>query len=305
VLHIGKTDVASCTVERLNYHHLLYFWVVAKQGSIVRASDELRLAPPTISGQIHRLEEVLGDKLFVRRGRNLTLTEVGRMAFRYADEIFTLGREFVDTLQTRSSGKSLQLVVGVADVLPASLVRRFLNPAFRLAEPVQIICRADKSLKEFIAELALHRVDVVLADGPAGPGLAVRAFSHLLGECGTTFFAAPRLAGSLRRKFPASLAGAPFLMSDDNALTKDFGEEGMGVFAAPRVIEAEILRQYRVAVVGHSDHVRQQFYAISVERKVKHPAVIAICESARQDIFERKPATTRGKRSRRRSTEAS
>jgi LysR family transcriptional regulator, transcriptional activator of nhaA len=299
-------------MEWLNYHHLLYFWVVAKEGSIVRASEELHLAHPTISGQIHRLEEVLGEKLFARRGRHLVLTEAGHLAFRYADEIFSLGREFVDTLKGRASGRPLRLVVGVADVLPPSLVRRFLEPAFRLGQPVQVICRADKSIEEFIAELALHRVDVVISDGPAGAGVAVRAFNHLLGECGTTFFAAPKLAAATRRKFPRSLHGAPFLLPgapssvrrsleqwflaedvrptiiaefDDSALAKDFGMEGMGIFAAPTVIEGEVLRQYEVRVVGRADAVRQQFYAISVERKIKHPAVVAICESARRDIF--------------------
>ncbi len=199
-------------MEWLNYHHLLYFWVVAKRGSIVRASEELRLAHPTISGQIHRLEDALGEKLFARRGRNLALTESGRVAFRYADEIFSLGREFVDTLKGRASGKPLRLVVGAADVLPPSLVRRFLEPAFRLGQPVQVICRADKSVQEFLAELALHSVDVVIADGPAGSGIPVRAFSHPLGECGTTFFAAPKLAAKLRRRFPRSLDAAPFLL---------------------------------------------------------------------------------------------
>ena len=186
-------------MEWLNYHHLLYFWMVAKEGSIVRASKELRLAHPTISGQIHRLEEVLGEKLFVRRGRHLVLTEGGRVAYRYADEIFSLGREFVDTLKGRASGKPMRLVVGTADVLTPSLVRRFLAPAFRLGHPVRVVCRADKSVEEFVAELALHRVDVVLADGPPGPGVAVRAFGHLLGECPTTFMAAPQ-----GRRAPAS-----------------------------------------------------------------------------------------------------
>jgi LysR family transcriptional activator of nhaA len=301
-------------VEWLNYHHLLYFWVVAREGSIVRASQELRLAHPTISGQVHRLEEVLGEKLFTRRGRQLVLTEAGRLAFRYADEIFSLGREFTDTLKGRASGsgRPLRLVVGVADVLPPSLVRRFLEPAFRLDQPVQVICRADKSVAEFLAELALHRVDVLIADGPTGPSTAVRAFNHLLGECGTSFFAAARLASATRRRFPRSLDGTPFLLPgapsmvrraldqwfdaqsirpkivaefDDSALAKDFGNAGMGVFAAPTVIEAEVLRQYRVKVVGRSDAVRQQFYAISVERKIKHPAVVAIREAARQQIF--------------------
>jgi LysR family transcriptional activator of nhaA len=289
-------------VEWLNYHHLLYFWVVAKEGSIVRASAELRLAHPTISGQIHRLEEVLGEKLFVRRGRHLVLTEAGRVAYRYADEIFSLGREFVETLKGRSSGKPMRLVVGVADVIPPSLVRRFLEPAFALGVSVRLVCRADKSVEEFIAELALHRVDLVLADGPPAPGIAVRAFSHPLGECGTTFFATPKIAAQLRRGFPRSTAGRaleqwfdaqdirPLIVAecDDSALAKDFGEKGMGVFAAPSVIDTEVLKHYDVRVVGRSEDVRQQFFAISGERKIKHPAVVAICEAARQDIFGRK-----------------
>ena len=299
-------------MEWLNYHHLLYFWVVAREGSIVKASKELGLAHPTISGQIHRLEEVLGEKLFARRGRMLALTEAGRVAYRYASEIFSLGSEFVDTLKGRASGRPLRLVVGVADVLPPSLVRRFLEPAFKLGNAVRVICRADKSVEEFMAELALHRVDVVLADGPPAPDVAVRAFPHFLGECGTTFFASPKLKDAIRGKFPKCLDGVPFLLPgapsvvrrsleqwfdrqdvrprfvaecDDNALIKDFGDEGMGVFAAPTVIDAEVRQHYRVRILGRAEAVRQQFYAISVERRIKHPAVVAICESARQDIF--------------------
>ncbi|HTE52480.1 MAG TPA: transcriptional activator NhaR [Kofleriaceae bacterium] len=299
-------------MEWLNYHHLLYFWMVAREGSIVGASKQLHLAHPTISGQIRRLEESLGEKLFARRGRNLVMTDAGRVAFRYADQIFSLGRELVDALEGRVGGRPLRLVVGIADVLPPSLVRRFLDPAFRIGQPVQVICRADRSVDEFIAELALHRVDVVIADGPAGSGIPVRAFSHLLGECGTSFFAAPRLAATMRRRFPRSLDGTPFLMPgapsavrraldqwlgaqgirptviaelDDSALARDFGREGMGVFAAPSVIEAEVRRDHHVRVIGRAAAVRQQFYAISVERKIKHPAVIAVCEAARKDIF--------------------
>ncbi|MDB4931133.1 MAG: Transcriptional regulator [Myxococcaceae bacterium] len=299
-------------VEWLNYHHLLYFWMVAKEGSIVRAGEALSLASSTISGQIHRLEEDLGEKLFAHEGRRLVLTESGRVAFRYADEIFSLGREFVDTVKGRASGRPLRLVVGSADVLPALLVRRFLEPAFRLGQSVHVVCRAEKSVEEFLAELALHRVDVVLSDGPSPSGGAVRAFSHLLGECGTTFFAAPKLAARVRKAFPRSLDGAPFLLPgspsavhralrqwfgaldvrphivaefDDSALAKEFGAFGLGVFQAPSVIEAEVLRQYNVRVLGRSEAVLQRFYAISVERKIKHPAVIAISEAARKDIF--------------------
>jgi LysR family transcriptional activator of nhaA len=288
-------------VEWLNYHHFFYFWVVAKEGSIVAASKQLRLAHPTISGQIHRLEDVIGEKLFVRSGRRLVLTDAGRIALRYADEIFSLGREFLDTIKGRAGqGRPLRLVVGVADVLPPSLVRRFLEPAFRIGQPVRVICRADKS------------VDLVIADGPAGRTPPIRAFSHLLGECGTTFFAEAKLATAARRKFPLSLDGKPFLLPgapsavrraleqwfdgqkirplivaefDDSALAKDFGRQGIGVFAAPTVIEAEVVHDYGVRVVGRAKAVRQQFYAISVERRIRHPAVAAICEAARQEIF--------------------
>jgi len=316
-------------MEWLNYHHLLYFWAVAREGTITGAGRELRLAHPTISGQIHRLEAVLGEKLFERRGRRLALTEAGQVAFQYADEIFTLGQELMGALKGRVSERPLRLVVGIADVLPASLVRRFLEPALRLKQKVRLVCRADKSVQEFIAELALYRVDVVLSDGPAGPGVPVQAFSHLLGECGTTFFAAPGLAASIRRSFPRSLDGAPFLLPgapsavrrtleewfaeqrvrphivaelDDSALAKDLGKQGLGVFAAPSVIDAEVVRSYGVRVVGRSDAIRQQFFALSVERKIKHPAVAAICEAARAEIFGAVPPRAPIARGRRRGS---
>ena len=299
-------------MEWLNYHHLLYFWVVAKQGSIVAAGKELRLAHPTISGQIHRLEEVLGQKLLVRKGRNLVLTDEGRVAFRYAEEIFGLGREFLDTVKGRPCGRQVRLVVGISDALAKSVVQKILEPVFDFAEDVEVVCRNDRSVEVFMGDLAQGEVDVVFSDAPAGPGSPVRAFSHLLGECGTTFFAAAPLAASLHPRFPSSLDGAPFLLpgidstlrralnewfddndirpkvvaeSDDAALTKILGESGRGVFAAPDVIEKEVRHRYHVQVVGRSDKVRQSVYAISLERKIKHPAVAAICEVARTSVF--------------------
>jgi len=167
-------------MEWLNYHHLLYFWMVAKEGSIVRASKELHLAHPTISGQIRRLEEVLGEKLFVRRGRDLVLTDVGQLAFRYANDIFALGGELLDAVKGRG-GQPIRLVVGVSDVLAKSIVHRILEPALRLAEPVRLVCREDRSMDAFMADLGVHAVDVVLSDAPAGTDTSVRAFSHLLG----------------------------------------------------------------------------------------------------------------------------
>ncbi len=299
-------------MEWLNYHHLLYFWLAAKQGSVTGASKELRLSPPTVSGQIHRLEQAIGEKLFVRRGRSLVLTDAGRVAFRYADEIFSLGREFLDTVKGRGRGGQMRLVVGVSDVLAKSIVHRILEPAFRLGKGVRIICREDRSLAEFMGDLAMHAVDVVLSDSPAGPGTPVRAFSHPLGECGSAFFAAPKLARALRGDFPRSLDGAPFLLPgadstfcralnawfdaqdirpqivaelDDSALAQVLGEAGLGVFAAPDVVAKEIQKRYGVSVVGHSQEIRQRYYAISVERKIRHPAVAAICEVARKEVF--------------------
>lgn len=299
-------------MEWLNYHHLLYFWVVAREGSIVAASRELRLAQPTISGQIRRLEDVLGQKLFTRKGRNIVLTDEGRLAFRYAEEIFGLGREFLDTVKGRPSSRPIRLVVGVSGALAKSVVKRVLEPVFGLGKDVQVVCRDDRSVEAFMGELAQNEVDVVLSDAPAGPGSSVRAFSHLLGECGTAFFAAPPLAKRIRRGFPRSLDGAPFLAPgidstlrralrewfetrdirpqvvaelDDAALAKILGEAGLGVFVAPDVIEKEVRDRYHVQVVGRAEKLLQRVYAISLERKIKHPGVVAICEAARKSVF--------------------
>jgi len=299
-------------VDWLNYHHLLYFWVVAKEGGITQASKLLHLAHPTISGQIRRLEKVIGDKLFARKGRNLVLTETGRVVFRYADEIFSLGQQLLDTVKGRTSGQELRLVVGVSDVLAKSIVHRMLEPAFRLEDKMRIVCRENRSAEAFLGELAVHSIDVILSDTPAGPGTPVRTFSHPLGECGTSLFAAPGLARKARRGFPRSLDGVPLLLPsgdstfrralnewfearnirpeiaaelDDTALASVFAEAGLGVFAAPDVIEDEIRARYRLHVVGRVKAIRQRFYAISVERKIRHPGVVAICEVARKHIF--------------------
>src|SRR5678816_3708760 len=224
-------------MEWLNYHHLLYFWMVAKHGSITRASTELRLAHPTISGQIHRLEEVLGEKLFARSGRNLVLTDSGHIAFRYADEIFALGQEFQDTLKGRSTGQPLRLVIGVSDVIAKSMVHRILEPAFELRDKVRIVCREARSPDAFMAELAVHAIDVVLADAPAGPGTPVRTFSHPLGECGSSFFAAPQLARSRRHQFPGSLDGAPILLpSGDSTFRRALDEWFQSHDLRPQII---------------------------------------------------------------------
>lgn len=298
-------------MEWLNYHHLLYFWVVAKEGTIAAACKELNLAQPTISAQLRVLEDSLGEKLFTRVGRNLALTETGRVVYRYADEIFSLGRDLMDTLKGRPSGRPLRLTVGVADVLPKLVAYRLLEPAFQLPDPVQLVCH-EGSPAELLTRLATYELDLVLSDSPIGPDVRVRAFNHLLGECGVSIFGTKDLATKYRRRFPKSLDGAPFIIPtantalrralehwldsedirpsvfgefEDSALLKVFGQAGVGLFAVPTVIEKEVQRQYSVRVVGRVESVKERFYAISVEKKVKHPAVIAIADEARQKLF--------------------
>lgn len=299
-------------MEWLNYHHLLYFWTVAREGSIARACERLHLAQPTISAQIRALEKSLGEPLFERAGRRLVLTEVGRLVYRYADEIFTLGRELRDTIKGRPvGGRPLRLRVGVADALPKQVAYRLLEPALRLDEPLQIICFEGKP-DSLLADLALHALDIVLSDTPLGPGAKVRAFSHQLGECGVTVMGTPALIQRLEGDFPASLGDAPMLLPTDNttlrrsleqwfdglglrprivaefedtALLKVFGQAGLGLFVIPSVVEAEVRQQYQVEVVGRTEAIRERFYAISIERKLKHPAVLAISEVARRELF--------------------
>ncbi len=298
-------------MQWLNYHHLLYFWTVAREGSVVRAAEALSLTQPTISGQIRALEDALGEKLFERSGRRLVLTEVGRIAYRYAEEIFTLGRELLNTLDDRPTGRPLRLVVGVADVMPKLIVRRLIEPALRLPEGVQVICREDKS-DRLLAGLSLHELDVVLADTPMTQGVSVRAFNHLLGESGVSILGAKALAQKYRRQFPASLDQAPMLLPtantvvrrsldqffdthgirprivaelEDSALLKSFGEGGLGLFPMASVIDKDVCRQFGVQVVGQLEQVRERFYAISVEKKLKHPAVVAISTHAREQLF--------------------
>jgi LysR family transcriptional activator of nhaA len=298
-------------MEWLNYQHLFYFWTAAREGSIARACGVLHLAQPTISGQIHTLERSLGAKLFQRVGRNLALTDVGRTVYRFADEIFALGKEMRDTLKGRPSGRPLRFQVGVASALPKLIIHRLLEPALHLQEPVHLVCH-DGRPEDLLAQLALHQLDLVLLDMPPPPTIKIRAFSHLLGESPVTFFAAPALASKYRKGFPRSLDGAPMLLPlensalrrtldqwmetreirpqirgefADSALMKVFGQVGSGVFVAPSVVEKEVCRQYHVRPLGRMDGVRERFYAVSVERRIKHPAVLAISETAQKELF--------------------
>jgi LysR family transcriptional activator of nhaA len=247
-------------------------------------------------------------------GRKLELTETGRVAYRYADEIFTLGRDMVDALKGRTVGQHLRLEVGVADVLPKLIVRRLLQPALELEQPVRLVC-SEQAFDKLLAALATHSLDIVIADAPVPQGSSVRVYSHLLGETGISFFATKELASRLRRGFPGSLDGAPFLLPlahltlrrslnawfdrhgiqpqvagefEDSALLKAFGADGVGVFSAPSVVEREVMAQYNVQLVGRTTEVKERFYAISAERRLKHPAVLAISDAARQRLFRSK-----------------
>jgi LysR family transcriptional activator of nhaA len=298
-------------MESFNYHHLRLFWAVAHEGNLTRASKKLHLAPQTVSTQIRDFETALGEKLFRRSGRRMVLTDVGHVALRYANEIFSLGQEFREALRGQPTGRPLRLVVGVADVMPKLVAHRLIEPALLLEEPVRIVCR-EGTPEKLLADLAIHGVDVVLSDAPIPPGMNVRAYNHQLGRCGVTFMAQRDLARRLRKEFPRSLEGAPVLLPnedtvlrreldewfdergvrpmmagefEDSALLKVFGQAGAGFFAVPSVIAEEVVRQYEVQPIGATEDVSERFYAISVERRVRHPAVAAICEAARSELF--------------------
>lgn len=296
----------------LNYKHLHYFWVVAKAGSITQASQQLHLTPQTISGQLTLFEDILGEKLFTRTGRKLELTDRGRLVFSYADEIFSLGQELEDELRQRPSDRLLQFRVGVCDAVPKVIAYRLIEPALRSAEHLRIICR-EGNVSSLLAELAVHRLDFVIADSPIPPSVNVRAFNHLLGECGIAFFATKELAEKLPSgSFPQCLDGAPLLLPgnddavrpklmrwlenhhirpkitgefDDGALMKAFGQAGVGVFTAPSSIAKQVQEQFGVISLGETREVTNSYYAISVERKLTHPAAVAISEAARHELF--------------------
>ena len=298
-------------MEWLNYHHLLYFWTVVREGGVSRAAEKLRLAQPTISAQVKALEDAFGQRLFDRQGRRLVLTDAGRLVYRYADEIFGIGRELLETMKGRAPGRPVEFAVGVANSVSKLIVRRLLKPALEADAAVRLPCREDGT-NALLAELATHDLDVVIADVPAPPHVRVKVFSHLLGESDVTFFAAAPLAARLRRRFPQSLDGAPMLLPstgsalrrsldqwmddgnlhphivgefDDSALMKAFAQGGAGVFPAPSVIASEVVRQYRVQAVGQATGVHERYYAISVERRLKHPAVLALTKAARHDFL--------------------
>jgi len=298
-------------MTQLNLKHLRYFWAVASHGTIVQASKVLHLTPQTISGQLGELEKQFGAKLFKKAGRNLVLTDSGRTVFNYADEIFRLSNELQDVLEGRSPGSQLTLNVGIAMVVPKLLAYRILAPVLQLDEPVLLTCH-EAPFVDLMADLSVHKLDIVLADSPLSPALNIRAYNHPLGESGISFFARESEARQYREGFPGSLDGAPMLMPtlssalrrsldlwferikvrphmvaefEDRALMKAFGEAAAGIFTTPTAVERDVLSKYSVTVIGRTDEVKERFYAISAERKIRHPAVSAITEAARLDLF--------------------
>lgn len=295
----------------LNYKHLRYFWVVAKSGSIARASEQLHLSPQAISTQLSELEGALGVELFRRAGRGLELTDTGRRILTYADEIFALGDELLDFARDQSVRKSQPFLVGISDSVPKSVAYRLVEPALRLGDPVRLICR-EGHLTALLADLAVHRLDMVIADRPMPANLNVRGFSHPLGESDVTVFGAPALVKTLNGDFPDLLDGAPLLMPgedvairtrleqwlesrrlhprvvgefDDSALLKAFGQAGAGLFVAPTALADHICKQHHVDAVGRIESLKEQLFAITTERRLNHPAIVAISEAARLELF--------------------
>lgn len=302
-------------MSTLNYKHLHYFWAVAKAGGVGKAAERLHLTPQSISGQIGVLEEALSTQLFRRSGRTLELTEAGRLVLSYAEEIFVLGEELQEALRHRPTSRTIQFRVGIADMVAKSVAYQLLEPAMRIDEKPRLQCREGR-LDSLLGDLAVHRLDLVIADRPMPSKFNVRGFSHLLGECGLVFLAAPALAEKHAGAFPRLLDGAPLLLPgedaavrpklmrwmdklrihpritgefDDSALLNAFGQEGAGMYAVPSAIADLIQKQTGSVRVGHTDQVTEQFYAISTERRLTHPAVLAISQAARQEMFGASP----------------
>ncbi len=291
----------------LNYHHLHYFWVTAREGNLTRAAKRLRLAPSTVSAQIRALEDSFGHALFERRGRGLQLTEAGRMTVEYCDEIFSLGRELDQAMRTSApAARTPRLRVGIAKILPKLVAYRLLAPVLRMDPPVRLVCRVDDGEK-LVADLALHHLDLVISDAPVGMAREVRARSHELGECGISIMGSPELARRHVGDFPASLEGAPFLMPGhdtvirglldawldkrglrpdvraevgESAMLKAFGQEGAGLFPVPTIIEDEVAVQYSVRRVGRIDELREHFYAITMEQRIDNPIIQVLLDQA-------------------------
>lgn len=298
-------------MQHLNYRQLEYFWAVGREGSITAAGRFLGVSQPAVSAQVRGLERALGERLLRKSGRTLVLTDMGHLVFRYADEIFSLGRELTETVRGQPSERPLRLTVGMVQALPKMVAWQLVSAALRMETPVRLVVREDQPDVLF-GELALHAVDLVLSDAPLPRPLGIRAYDHVLGDCGVSVLATSDHAQRYAGGFPASLEGAPFILPtsntmlrrsldrwfeeqglrpstvaeiEDSAVLKVFGQEGVGLIVVPAVIEKRVCDQYGLERIGRIDSVRERFYAITAERRIVHPAVAAILESARSDLF--------------------
>lgn len=292
--------------RQLNYKHLRYFFTIAREGSIVKAAELLHVSPQTISGQLTAFEEYLGSRLFDRIGKRLVLNEAGKLAFSYSEDIFSLGDELQQALNAQDHKQQFVFNVGVVDVIPKILASSILENAFHLDGPIKLVCR-EGEFDTLLSEMALNRLDLILSDRPLAPGMPIKAFSHVLGESGLSFYAKKGEAKVMKKGFPEAMHQQRFLMCgdksnqkinlqswfnqvgimpnivaefDDSALMKYFGQSGHGVFSTPSIIERHVTNQYNVAVIGRTDAIKERFYAISPERKVKHPGVKLLVEAA-------------------------
>jgi LysR family transcriptional activator of nhaA len=298
-------------MRHLNYSHLQYFWTVAREGSIAKASASLHLTPQTISGQLKLLDEAVGQPLFNRVGRRLVLSDMGRVVYEYAEEIFSVGAELASVVRGSQMTGPSNLAVGIVSSMPKLIAERIVAPALMGEEPVRVRCH-EASLEQLLSELAVHKLDLVLSDQPVPDGLSLKAYNHRLGESSMWFFARRSEARRYRSRFPDSLTDAPMLLPsphsalrrrlddwfeshelaprivgefDDSALLKAFGEAGAGIFAGPSVIAEEICRMYRMAAIGQTDEITERYYAISPERRLRHESVVLITDTARSDLF--------------------
>lgn len=293
-------------MDWLNYHHLLNFWLVAKEGSVQRASEILHVTPASVSVQVKQLEKSLGVKLLQKKGRGVELTKMGSEVSEYASEIFATGRELMEHIKQKPQGKPQELRVGIRDEMPKLVAYRLLQPALEMDEPIRLICH-EAEMRQLVADLAIHKLDVILTDAALDPLYKIQAYSHRLGESGVVIMGTKELARKYRKGFPGSLDGAPFLLPmttsvlrramdqwfhdlqispvimgefADSAMTKIAGRKGLGLFAVPTAIQEDVIDIYGLREVGFVEGVKERYYAVSVDRKLKHPAVIAIRENA-------------------------
>jgi LysR family transcriptional activator of nhaA len=298
-------------MEWLNFHHLRYFFAVAREGSIARASAQLHTSQPAISTQLRLLERALGEKLFHKQGRGLALTETGRLVYGYAEQIFALGRELLDSVRDRPTGAPVRVQIGVADVVPKNLAFRLLEPLLVGPERARVVVHEDRH-DRLLAALAMFQLDLVIADAPIGAGSRVKAFHHALGTSAIGVFGREAEVRALRSTFPESLRGHRFVLPledsavrrefdswqrgqglqvevvaevEDDALARPLAAAGHGFLLAPTVLADDLARHHGLAKVADVPGVTATWYAVTVARRVDNPAAVRLLAAARKGLF--------------------